>query len=104
MAKEMVLQSTTLAKEVARVLKVLERKKSTVNLKPIDIAIFKPIGSQGTDLLKLEVHIQRVALDVHPVVKFKDYFEVFGNDLQKEKQQKHINFPTFDGNLKFRIS
>ena len=34
MAKEMVLQSTTLAKEAARVLKVLERKKQTLNLKP----------------------------------------------------------------------
>jgi sarcosine oxidase gamma subunit len=93
-----------LAKEAARVLKVLESKNSIMSLKPIDIAIFKPIGSQGTDLLKLEVHIQRVALDVHPVVKFKDYFEVFGNDLQKGKQHRHINFPTFDGNLKFRIS
>ena len=100
----MVLQSTTLAKEAARVLKVLEHKKSSLNLSPIDIAIFKPSGCQGTDSLKLEVHVQRAALDVHPVVKFKDYFEVFGNDLQRDKQQKHINFPTFDGNLKFRIS
>ena len=45
-----------------------------------------------------------MAIDLHPIVKFKEYFDVFGNDLQKDKKLKHINFPTFDGNLKFRIS
>ena len=80
MAKEMILQSTSLSKEIGEIMKILQSNKAKHEPQPIDISSLKP--TKAADLIQLEnFHIQRLAIDVHPVVKFKHYFDVFGSDL-----------------------
>ena len=48
--------------------------------------------------ISFELQVLYFTIDIHSVVKFKDYMSVFGEEL-KQKQ-----FLTFNENLKFRVS
>lgn len=56
------------------------------------------------DKINVEVRLQNVAVDVHPVVSFEKYLEIFGKELDKEKSQRGFHYPKFESDLKFRLS
>jgi hypothetical protein len=43
-------------------------------------------------------------LDMHPVVQFKTYIDLFGDHLQRNKREHNINFPTYNSTYHVRVS
>lgn len=41
---------------------------------------------------------------MHPVVQFKTYIDLFGDQLQKNKRELNINYPTYNNNHHVRVS
>ena len=83
---------------------MLENFNINDEIAPIDVKHFKASNLINQQKMNWTVNFQSFAMDMHPVVNYKIYKVVFGEDLLKYKEQMQIHFPSFNENLKFRVS
>lgn len=71
-------------------------------VKRLDATLIKKKLNQ--DQINFDFKVQNLVFDLHPVVRFQEYMQIFGEQLEKDKRAQGFHYPRFDNNLKFRMS
>lgn len=95
--KQLMCEQTCLQKEVSQAAAALKRAMP-VQAPVLSCKDFRP-DAVKKEAISLSCSMVGLALDIHPVVSFKDYLAIFGRELKKK-----MDFLTFNEYLKFRVS